>query len=739
MVAKLLISTLSKFGVWVSASALLIVGAAQAGIDAWTPTSAYGGMIQTIAVDPSSPSTIYVGTASSGVFKSEDSGATWQAARAGLESLNIQVLAIDPVTTNNLYAGTATGGMFRSRDGGVSWTAINNGLENLGVYSIAIHPQDPARVYAGTFGNLFQTVNATTENAGEVTWTTVGAPTSTQQTNLINNAVYSVILDPANPETLFVGTHTGGVFRRLGGAWSQVWSDPRANPTTTVSNVRNVAVSNDGMTVYAATQGLGIYRSATSGNSGTWSATAGTGLTTNILRSLVMDAADPTHLYAGTVEGFFYSTDGGGAWIESATELNTLTIAVDPATPTTVYAGTAQGLFKSIDGGASFTSANTGITDFTVVSLASDPEDPAIKYAATTHSGILRSTDSGASWSPFNDGLNDLQTTSIAIDASSSPAMLVAGTMNEGLFRFPALNGNPVWERLGDELATRKIVAIVADPSRSGTLYAGTSTSGVLVTGNGGLSWSANNDGIANEQSEVCTVEPSDACFHTNLEVNTLGIDATNPSIIYTSLSARGVFKSSDAGTSWTTVSNGLANTFVTAIAVDPTAGDRVYVGTQAGVFRTLDAGSVWKPAVTGLGEIEITALVIDPNTPDTLYVGTADAGIFKSTNRGDAWTAINTDLPNLAVRSLYLDASTTPSTLFAGVQSDGVLSIQSTASTGAPSPATGTAISSANGAWEDTGGGALSGWGAIALAGVLTFRRRRSHVIPAQTTPADE
>lgn len=721
MVAKLLRERLPGLGIWVSVSvSIAVVDSAYAGIDAWTPTSLHGGVIQAVAVDPSTPNTIYVGTAGSGVFRSDDGGATWQAARSGIDRLDVQALAIDPVDPNNVYAGSTTQGVFRSRDGGTTWTAINTGLKNLNVYTLAVHPQDPARLYAGTFGNLFQTVNADAASGDEVTWQTVGVPTSTQQTNLINNTVYSVTLSPANPDTLFVGTHTGGVFRRQGGAWSQVWSDPRANPTTTISNVRNVAVSNDGSLLYAATQGLGIYTSGTSGNSGTWSATAGTGLGSTVLRSFVMDPTDPAHLYAGTVQGFFYSTNGATAWTESGTELNTLSIAVDPATPATVYAGTAQGLFKSTDGGASFIPASNGITNFTVVALAADPNDPSVKYAATADSGVLRSTDGGASWSTFNDGLDELQTTAIAVDANSSPTSLFVGTANQGLFRFPALDGTAAWERLSDELATRKISALIADPTRSGTLYAGTSSAGVLTTGNGGLSWSANNDGIANESSETCITEPLDACFHTNLEVDALGIDPSNPSVVYAALSGRGVFKSSDAGATWMTISNGLTNTFVTAIGVDPSDGSRVYVGTQVGVFRSADGGGLWELASNGLAEAKIVALVIDPTVPETLYAGTADAGVFKSSDRGDTWTSINTDLANLNVRSLSLDASTSPATLLAGVEGDGVLTIQSTVSSGAAAPAATTMD-----AGSDEGGGALAWWCLWVMAGALAIRFR--------------
>ena len=56
---------------------LLFAGAASAGLNSWTGTGPDGGPIRSVLVDPTSPGTIYVGTAGSGVFKSTDGGATW--------------------------------------------------------------------------------------------------------------------------------------------------------------------------------------------------------------------------------------------------------------------------------------------------------------------------------------------------------------------------------------------------------------------------------------------------------------------------------------------------------------------------------------------------------------------------------------------------------------------------------------------------------------------------------------
>ena len=100
---------------------------------AWTTNGPVGGSVYCLVPDPSRASTLYAGTAE-GVFKSDDGGASWRAASAGMPSARVQTIAIDPSSTSTLYAGTLTPdgtdsvGIFKSTDGAASWTAINEGL-----------------------------------------------------------------------------------------------------------------------------------------------------------------------------------------------------------------------------------------------------------------------------------------------------------------------------------------------------------------------------------------------------------------------------------------------------------------------------------------------------------------------------------------------------------------------------------------------------------------------------------
>src|SRR2546430_5114528 len=112
-------------------SALLLFGSlhgAEAGVNVWTTNGPEGGSISALAVDPQTPTSLYAGTTSAGVFKSIDGGTHWRAVNAGLGATSVRALAIDPQTPTALYAAFWGGGVFKSTDGGANWSNISSGL-----------------------------------------------------------------------------------------------------------------------------------------------------------------------------------------------------------------------------------------------------------------------------------------------------------------------------------------------------------------------------------------------------------------------------------------------------------------------------------------------------------------------------------------------------------------------------------------------------------------------------------
>src|SRR5262249_29612061 len=117
------------------------------------------GSAHAVAIDPSTPDTVYVGTAF-GVLKSTNGGADWFVV-SGLSITAVGPIAIDPAVPPTLYAATANG-VFKSVDAGVTWNEADNGLGTPAdhfAFSIALDPAKPGTLYAPTAHGLFKTTD----------------------------------------------------------------------------------------------------------------------------------------------------------------------------------------------------------------------------------------------------------------------------------------------------------------------------------------------------------------------------------------------------------------------------------------------------------------------------------------------------------------------------------------------------------------------------------------------------
>src|SRR5438552_18397928 len=103
-----------------------------------------------LAIAPETSDTLSAGRSGSGVFKSTDGGASWNAVNTGLPNYPyVLTVAIGPQMPATLYAGTDVG-VFKSTDGGGGWGSVNAGLTACSVNVLTIDAQMPATLYAGT-------------------------------------------------------------------------------------------------------------------------------------------------------------------------------------------------------------------------------------------------------------------------------------------------------------------------------------------------------------------------------------------------------------------------------------------------------------------------------------------------------------------------------------------------------------------------------------------------------------
>ena len=329
---------------------------ASSGLESATfaPVSSHRNLL---ALDPQHSGTLYVGLAGT-VFKTTNSAASWTSAATGLPT--IQAVAVDPVTPTTLYLGTSSSGVYKSANGGNSWNAFNTGLTNLNVQALVVDPQNSSNVYAGALSSganlsLFKSAN------GGTNWNVLGGGLASGSVPILaawpaGSSIYAVV-NFGGVATLDASTN-GGV------NWSPVAQDnlitalavaPPSAPAMTIASSGN----NDNVS-WPASFGGYVLQSTPSLNPVNWKtvllspATNGGKLVVTVPMSGAQGfyrllqtnsaAAAPPTIYLGTDLGVMKSTDGGIDWNVAGIVGNTINaLAASPTNPASVYAGLAGG------------------------------------------------------------------------------------------------------------------------------------------------------------------------------------------------------------------------------------------------------------------------------------------------------------------------------------------------------------------------------------------------------------
>ena len=275
--------------------------AANAGVSTpWTFLANANQAITSIVVDPSDPATLYATSATAGIFKSSDGGATWVASNQGLTVLDIRSIVVHPKNRNLLYAG-GVGAFFKSTNGGSQWIPIDLGtLENVSnplptsnVQTLAATPGVGSLLYAGGDAGIFKSADQ-------------GKGWAAMNSQLGANTVMALQVNPARPAVLYAAVAGLGVYKSLNkkAGWRKKNKPTKAaipqNVTTLILDLSDPA------RLYAGTSGLGVYR-GTEGPDGhlSWDRAKGlndAALDSGSILSLAATAGSATTLYAGTFQ-----------------------------------------------------------------------------------------------------------------------------------------------------------------------------------------------------------------------------------------------------------------------------------------------------------------------------------------------------------------------------------------------------------------------------------------------------
>jgi photosystem II stability/assembly factor-like uncharacterized protein len=273
-----------------------------------------------------------------------------------------------------------------------------------------------------------------------------------------------------------------------------------------------------------------------------------------------------------------------------------------------------------------------------VTSIAGIPGNPALVYVATASGGLFKTVNAGTTWTPIFDHGNTISIGDIAVDPHNPDVVwLGSGEANarnsvsfgDGVYR--TLDGGKTWRNMGLP-DTHHISRIVVNPLNSNIVYVGAlghntgpnADRGVFMTTDGGETW-----------KKVLYIDAEHGCADLDMDVN-------NPNILYATMwrferkpwtfvsgsEKTGVFRSLDAGKTWTRLTNGLPNGLGRiGVRVAPSNSNVVYVVAESNdgtLFRSDDRGDHFhmttkNPAVVGRG-IYYSHITIDPTDENRVY-----------------------------------------------------------------------------------------------------------------------
>jgi photosystem II stability/assembly factor-like uncharacterized protein len=653
--------------------------------------------------------TVFVGSASGGVWKSQDGGTSFKPVFDREPVQSIGAITLDPTNPKVVWVGTGESwtrnsvsigdGIYKSTDGGESWT--NMGLPNSErITRIVVDPRNGNTVYVCVPGKLFS------DSADRGLYkTTDGGQTWSQilKGGNLSTGCSSVTLNPKNPDELFSGLWD---FRRKGWTFRSGGNGPDAP------------------------SGSGLYHSTDGGTN--WSAmTSGTnkGLPTTPWGrvEVVYAPSNPERVYAfieNVRSALYVSDDGGATWEERDRSRNMVwrpfyfaRIVVDPTNPDRLFKMNLN-VIASEDGGKSFTNATGGAHgDWHDVWI--DPVNPR-HLIGGDDGGLWISYDGGVKWWK-SENLPISQFYHVSVD-DKDPFQVYGGLQDNSVWAgdssYPGGITNSRWENLlgGDgffafsdpsdpnfaygesqggyiarinrkTLEQREIqpkanyreklrfnwnTPIALSPNSKGTIYIGSQF--LFRSRDHGFTWErispdlTTNDPEMQKQEESggITVDNSAAEMHTT--IYSISESPKSAKVIWAGTDDGNVQVTRDGAKTWTnTVTNipGLPHenwiSWVEASHFDPAtayvAVDRHTFGDMGTyIYRTRDFGKTWAPLITpATGSVRGFAHVVkeDPKSPHILFVGT-EFGLFVSLDDGASWAAFHpNNFPSVAVRDL--------------------------------------------------------------------------------------
>jgi photosystem II stability/assembly factor-like uncharacterized protein len=629
----------------------------------WQPIfdSAPTGSIGDIAVAPSSPDVIYVGSGEGlhrpdlgtgdGIFKSSDGGRTWQ--HVGLTDVQqVGRIVVHPADPNTLfvagmghpYGPNDERGVFRTTDGGRTWQKVLFVDRNTGAAQVEIDPTNPTVVFAAMWGHregpwengsfTGKTSGMYKSTDGGTTWSKLagGLPDSAEGLGRIAFAIAPS--DSRRVYALVPARQTLGVYRSDdgGATWQRVSTDRRLDVDIRV-HPKNADV------VFAA--GTASYKSEDGGRS--WTAFKGAPGGDDYQR-IWIDPAHPDVMLFTADQGATITTNGGQTWSSwyNQPTAQLYHVTTDRQFPYWIYGGQQEsgaiGIASRGNGGQISFRDWMGVGADEYGYVAPDPLNPDIVFGGR----IVRfdkKTGQSQNVAPeaLRSGNYRILRTMPLLFHPLDPKMLLFATN----VLWKTTSGGQQWEIISPDLSREHpdipdsvgdfrtaelenmprrgvIYAVAPSPNDVQVIWAGTDDGLVHVTRDGGRTWTNVTPPALRVWDKVSQIDAGHAdAGVAYVSVNAIRRDDMRPHI----------YRTHDSGATWAEIVNGLpAIGPVNVVREDPKQPGLLFAGTERQVYFSIDDGERWQSLRQNMPASSVRDLTIHE---DDLVVGTHGRSIW--------------------------------------------------------------------------------------------------------------
>ena len=645
---------------------------------------------------PSQPNLFYIGVNNGGVWKTSDAGRTWKPIFDEAPTGSVGDIAVSPSHPEVIYVGTGEGlhrpdlstgdGIFKSTDGGESWSHL--GLEDVQqVGRLIVHPEDPDTVIVAAMGHPYG------PNAQRGVFRSRDGGKSWEKVLYVNHntGANRVEFDPGNPDVIYAS-----LWEHREGPWENArFSGPNSGfykSTDGGSSWRRLSqglpgaeegLGKTGMAVapgnpdrvYAvidATTGGGVYRSEDGGESWKlmnadprlWRQGGGFG-------EIRVHPEDENHLFLANIAAY-ESRDGGATWTSNKGAPggdDYQRIWINPHNPDIRLYVADQGATVTVNGGQTYSSWYNQPTA-QLYHVSTDSQFPYWIYGGQQESGAIgvASRSDGGQIS-FRDWMGV---------GADEYAYVVADPLNPDFIyggrvvRFnkrtrQSQNIAPEALRSGDYRVKRSM-PLMFHPSDPGMLLYATNV--LWKTTSGGDSWTIISPDLSREQPPV---PPSVGDFETadmaTMErlgvIYGLGPSPRNVDLIWAGTDDGLIHVTRDGGASWADVTPPALRPWdkVSNIVAGHFSEDTAYAAINAirlddmrpHIYRTQDGGRSWTRIVSGLPDSgSVNVVREDPRQPGLLFAGTERA-VYFSIDDGEHWNPLRMNMPATSIRDLVV------------------------------------------------------------------------------------